>query len=84
MSSKKKHFKRQIFEFRVKYNAGAGHSALDSYHYYSAESAEQALSYLNIMMEKHGFTSQTISVEKKNPYASRWEDESQVVGNNEV
>jgi hypothetical protein len=84
MNSKKKYSDPQLFEYRVKYNAGAGHSALDSFHYYTAESAEQALSYHNAMMKKNNFRSQTISIEKKNPYANRWEDESNCINSDEV
>ena len=35
----------KIFEFRIKYNAGADHSVNDSFHYYNAETSEQALNY---------------------------------------
>lgn len=85
MSSKKKYNTPKIFEYRIKYNAGSGHSALNSYHYYSAETAEDALNYHNLMMEKHGFKSQTLSVERKDPYRSiagvppKWIDESFVI-----
>lgn len=80
---KKKYDIPRLYEYRVKYNAGANHSALDSYHYYNAENAEQALMYHNIMMQKHGFDCQTISVEKKNPFSLKWDDESDVL-NQEV
>lgn len=79
MTPKKKYESPKLFEFRVRYNAGADHSAIDSYHYYSAESAEDALVYHNSMMKKHKFQSQTISVEKKNPYSNEWEDQSYVI-----
>ena len=83
MKPKKKYESPKLFDFRVKYNAGADHSAVDSYHYYSAESAEDALAFHTSMMEKHKFKSQTISVEKKNPYSNKWEDQSYVI-NQEV
>jgi len=76
---KKNEDSKKLFEYRVKYNAGVGHSAMDSYHYYNAEDASQALSFHNMMMKKHGFKSQTLSVERKNPYANRWEDESEIL-----
>lgn len=69
----------RLYEYRIRYNAGLEHSALDSYHYYNAENASQALHFHNAMMEKHGFDSQTISIEKKNPYAMKWEDESYII-----
>ena len=73
MSLKKKYSSPKLFEFRIKYNAGAGHSAQDSYHYYNAEDAQQALEYHELMMNRRGYRSQFISIEKKNPYANRWE-----------
>lgn len=69
----------KLREYRVKYNAGPHHSAVDSYHYYNAETPSQALDYHNIMMQKHGYESQTISIEEKNPYADRWEDRSEIL-----
>ena len=57
------------WEYRIKYNAGAGHSAQDSYHYYMACSAEEALSYHEAMMKKRKLFAQTISVERKCPYS---------------
>ena len=82
--SLKKYSSPNLFEYRIKYNAGADHSASDSYHYYTAESAKDALNYHTLMMKKHNYISQTISIEKKNPYANRWEDESGFLKNNEV
>lgn len=73
MTSKKKYINPTLFEFRIKYNAGAGHSAQDSYHYYSAEDAHQALEYHESMMKRRGYKGQFISIEKNNPYANRWE-----------
>lgn len=69
----------KLFEYRIKYNAGAGHSELDNYHYYNATDAEHALSFHNAMVEKHHLSMQTLSVEKYNPYSQRWEDESEVL-----
>ena len=65
---KKKYSSPKLHEYRIRYNAGAGHSAQDSYHYYQAESAEQALSFHNTMMEKKNLFAQIISVEEKDPY----------------
>ncbi|NDG53545.1 MAG: hypothetical protein EBY39_11070 [Flavobacteriia bacterium] len=83
MKPKKKYDAPRLFEYRIKYNAGAEHSELDSYHYYTAENASQALDYHNVMMQKHGFDCQTVSIERKNPFSLRWEDESEVL-NQEV
>lgn len=67
------------FEYRVRYNPSEDHFATDSYHYYTAPSAEEALNYHNAMMLKHGSECQILSVEKKNPYSNKWEDESYVL-----
>ena len=72
--SKKKYSSPKLFEFRIKYNAGADHSATDSFHYYNAENAQQAIEYHESMMKKRGYRSQFISIEKKNPYANKWEE----------
>jgi hypothetical protein len=63
----------RVFDFRIKYNAGADHSALDSYHYFNAYNAEQALQFHQAMVEKKQLEMQTISVEKYNPYSKIWE-----------
>lgn len=71
--SSNKYSNPKLFQFRIKYNAGADHSVQDSYHYYVAENADQALEYHESMMKKRGYQSQFVSIEKKNPYANRWE-----------
>jgi hypothetical protein len=78
MKDKKPNTNR-LYEYRIRYNAGLEQSAFDSYHYYNAEEASQALSYHNAMMAKKGFDHQTISIEKKNPYSLKWEDESYII-----
>ena len=62
---KKKYSSPKLHEYRIRYNAGAGHSAQDSYHYYQAESAEQALSFHNTMMEKKNLLLEVQVVLKK-------------------
>tara|TARA_B100001093_G_scaffold481648_1_gene512565 strand:- start:941 stop:1219 length:279 start_codon:yes stop_codon:yes gene_type:complete len=69
---KEKHEQPRLYTFRVKYNAGAGHEANDSFHYFKAISADQALDFHFAMMERNNFISQTISVERKDPYADKW------------
>ena len=66
----------KIWEYRIKYNPGSGHSAMNSYHYYNAVDANEALKYHDSMMKKHEFRSQTISVERKCPYSNKWIDET--------
>lgn len=67
----------KVWEYRIKYNPGAGNSAMNSFHYYSARTAQDALKYHNLMMKKHNFTSQTLSVERRCPYAKKWIDETE-------
>ena len=69
----------KLFEFRIRYNAGADHAELDSFHYYNAVDAEHALAFHNAMVEKHNYSMQTVSIEKYNPYSQQWEDESEVL-----
>ena len=68
----------RLFEFRVKYNAGSYHSAMDSHHYYYAKDEIEALNNHNFVIKKTG-SSQTLKVEKFNPYSGRWEDKSEVL-----
>ncbi len=72
----------KLWEYRIKYNPGVGHSATDSYHYYNAESACIALKYHEYMMERHGFRAQILSVERKCPYANKWIDETDLLREN--
>ena len=73
----------KLFEFRIKYNAGDFHSAVDSYHYYSAESAEEAFEFHRNIAQKRGHKMQNISIEKKDPYQNIWEDCSQILTENQ-
>jgi hypothetical protein len=67
----------KLWEYRIKYNPGAENSAMNSFHYYRAQDSRDALKYHNLMMSKHEFRSQTISVERKCPYAQKWIDETE-------
>ena len=69
----------KLFLYRVKYNAGEGHSAQDNFHYYNAIDAEQALDFHLSMMNRKRVKGQIISVEKKNPYSYKWEDKSNTI-----
>ncbi len=73
----------KFFQYRIKYNAGASESALNSYHYFLANSAKDALSFHLKMAKKKKIEMQTLSVEKYNPYSYKWEDRSSVL-NQEV
>ena len=69
----------KLFEYRIKYNAGQEHSAMDSYHYYMALSASQAFHFhMETIKHKHTCV-QNISIEKYNPYSQKWEDRSEVI-----
>jgi len=72
MKKKKTNNEPKLYEYRIKYNAGAGRSAMDSFHYFQAFTAVQALEYHLAMMNNKGYNGQTLSVEKKDPYANKW------------
>ena len=76
---KEKKSQEKLHEFRIKYNAGSDHSEMDNYHYYHAVEAKEALNFHFKMMDKYGFQSQTVSVERFCPYANRWIDESETL-----
>ena len=75
----KKYVQPRLYEFRIKYNAGLDHSAFDNYHYYMAETPEQAFDYHLAAIRKHHLTCQNLCVERKNPWANRWEDKSKQI-----
>lgn len=76
--------KSRLFEFRIKYNAGPEHSAMDNYHYYMAETAELAYDFHLIAMRTKGKTCQNVSVDRFNPWSEKWEDVSEVLDHKEV
>ena len=51
-AKKKKYSSPRLYEYRVRYNPGSENSVNDSYHYFQAETAEQALEYHESMMSK--------------------------------
>ena len=69
----------RVFEYRIKYNVGSITSAMNNYHYYMACTADQALSFHDRMMQRRRATSQTISVEWRNPWNNTWEDKSDCI-----
>jgi hypothetical protein len=85
MKPKKKYNEPKLHEYRVKYNPGASHAMNDSYHYFQAQTAEQALLFHEETMKRKGLESQTVSVEEKDPYRSvagvppKWLDRSEVI-----
>lgn len=65
------------YEYRILYIAKG--SINSSYHYYLAYNAEQALSFQENMAKTKGWDIETISIEKKNPYSMKWEDQSSIL-----
>lgn len=74
----------RLYEFRIKYNAGLETSALDSYHYYMAETAEDAYNYHIEAMRRLRACAQHLSVERRNPWTYKWEDVSEVIDHKPV
>lgn len=69
----------RLYEYRILYNAGCETSAQNSYHYYNAFNAPQALDFHLRMLKKRNITVQTLKIEKKNPFSNKWEDESSIL-----
>ena len=69
----------RLYEYRILYNAGSETSALNSYHYYNAFNAPQALDFHLRMLKKRNIIVQTLKIEKKNPFSNKWEDESSIL-----
>ena len=74
----------RLFEYRIKFNAGEELSALNSYHYYMAETAEQAFEFHLQAMRKRSRSAQHLEVERKNPWNNKWEDASEVLDHQPV
>ena len=69
----------RLFEYRIRYNAGSEHSAMDNYHYYMAVTPDQALDFHIQMVDKKHRVVQNVSVERYNPWSLQWEDNSEVL-----
>lgn len=70
----------RLYEYRIKYNAGLNHAAFDNYHYYMAETPEQAFEFHLDAMRRHHLSCQNLQVEEKNPWVEDlWEDKSEQV-----
>jgi len=67
----------KLWEFRILYNAEARNCAMNNYHYYMAETAEDALKFHRHTLNHYHTTAQDISIEKYNPYSKKWEDQSE-------
>tara|TARA_A100001011_G_C14017013_1_gene717831 strand:- start:511 stop:747 length:237 start_codon:yes stop_codon:yes gene_type:complete len=64
-------------EFRIKYKR-VGHIGTD-YHYYMAETAEQALQWQYWRMKAKAQELELLSVEKFDRFADKWIDRSEVL-----
>ena len=62
--------------YRIAYNAGEDHAAINNYFYYNACSADQAVSFHESMLIRKNATGQIISVERHNPYSQKWENQT--------
>lgn len=66
-----------LYDFRIKYNTED--SVGTNYHYYNCTNAEQALSFQKEMIVNKNWKIKLLSLEKRNPYNDKWEDESEVL-----
>jgi len=80
---KKEEVYKKLNEYRVIYNAGEEHSAMDSSHYYQAYSFEEALDFHDAMMKKRGYRSQIVNVQMYCPYSHKWIDQKKEPPNKE-
>lgn len=79
MSSQNKTPTDRLYEYRILYNAGADTAVQNSYHYYNAFNAPQALDFHLKMLKRKKVSAQTLKIEKFNPFSRRWEDESSIL-----
>jgi len=68
----------KLYEYRILYNASSLMMVMDSYHYYMASSAQQAFDYHDSAMRYKNYCSQNLKVERFDPYADKWIDESEL------
>lgn len=66
----------RIWEYRIKYNPGRGHAAVNSYHYFNATTAHEAYIFETEMRKHRDQHYQIISIERKCPYSNLWIDET--------
>tara|TARA_Y100000361_G_C11161538_1_gene347721 strand:- start:3824 stop:4081 length:258 start_codon:yes stop_codon:yes gene_type:complete len=69
----------RLYEYRILFNPGEENSAQNSYHYYNAYNAPQALDFHLKSLNKKSITAQTLRIEKLNPFSEKWEDESSIL-----
>ena len=73
----------KIWEYRIEYrhrdSEGADSLGSISYHYYSAESADEAFNYHKFMVEKKSWDVDILKVERSCPYSNKWVDETDLI-----
>ena len=67
----------RLWEYRICYKVD--NSVECNYHYYQATSAAQALEFQTEVAEHRHWHLDTLSIERKCPYANRWIDETHLV-----
>jgi hypothetical protein len=77
VSNKKRYSETPVYEFRIKYITK--NALVPSYHYYMAESAEQALDFQLEMAKHKKWEFEILKIEKFCKYANNWQDESDVI-----
>lgn len=70
------------FEYRIKYKRPPDH--LTNYHYYMAESAEQALDFQLQAIEQHSWKIELVDMDKKCPWSNKWINKKHVLNNMHV
>ena len=71
------HTMERLWEYRIRYNPGRGHAAVDNYHYFNATSAHEAYLFEMEMREHRDQDYQIISIERRCPYSNSWIDETE-------
>lgn len=65
------------YEYRIRYQHAD--DVLTNYHYYQAETAEQALEFQMEMVDHHGWDIKILQIEHQCPWSGEWIDESEVL-----
>jgi len=74
---KSKEPEKRLWQFRIKYRSGDAKQL--NYHYYNAYSAEQAYDFQQQMCEYKDWHIQTLCIERKCPWSTRWIDETHMI-----
>ena len=66
----------RVFEYKIKYNVDVPSNAMNSHHYYMACTVDQAVYFHEETMKRRKAVGSILCVEWYNPWANRWEDQS--------